>query len=80
MATRTLRVEFVAEDVLDERSPEPQVHDVSVDDGVVGSPEILENPHVDFPGTWRLVGEGTDGALRYRRVGRVADTNDTVAL
>lgn len=80
MATRTLRVEFVPEDVLDERSPAPQVHDVSVDGSVTGSPEILENPHVDFPGTWRLLGDGPDGVLRYQRVARVADTSGTAAL
>lgn len=80
MATRTLRVEFVPEDVLDETSPAPQLHDVSIDDAVAGTPEILENPHVDFPGTWRLLGDGPDGVLRYQRVARVADTNDTIAL
>ncbi|WP_375387883.1 hypothetical protein [uncultured Amnibacterium sp.] len=80
MAARTLRVEFVPEDVLDERPPAPQVHDVSVDSGVPGTPEVLENPHVDFPGTWTLIGEGPDGTLRYRRAARVADTSDTAAL
>jgi hypothetical protein len=79
MATRALKVEFVPEDVLDERSPTPQVHDVLIPDTVAGVPQVLENPHTDFPGTWTLVGEGADGSHRYARAARVADTNDTVA-
>ena len=79
MATRTLKVEFAPE-YLDSSIPEDtQVHDVSLDDSVVGVPEVLENPHTDFPGTWRLVGETPAGAYRYEKVRRVADTNDTVA-
>jgi hypothetical protein len=79
MATRSLKVEFVPVGVLDSVSPDPQVHDVSVDASVVGAPQVLENPHVDFPGTWRLLGEGAGGAYRYERAARVAETNDTLA-
>lgn len=79
MATRSLKVEFAPTDAVHGIRTEAQVHDVSVDDTVVGAPEILENPHVDFPGTWRLVGEGASGAHRYERVDRVADSNDTLA-
>lgn len=77
--TRSLRVEFLPVDMVDGVAPETQIHDVSLPDEVVGVPQILENPHVDFPGTWSLVGEGTDGASRYQRVDRIADTSDTVA-
>lgn len=79
MASRTLKVEFEPTDPVDGVRSEAQVHDVSLDESVVGVPEVLENPHTDFPGTWRLVGEGAAGAHRYQRVDRVADTNDTVA-
>jgi hypothetical protein len=79
MATRSLKVEFIPVGVLNSVAPDPQVHDVSVPDSVVGAPEVLENPHVDFPGTWRLIGEGADGAYRYEQAARVAETNDTLA-
>jgi len=79
MATRSLKVEFAPTDAVNNVRTEAQVHDVSIDDAVDGVPEIIENPHVDFPGTWRLVGEGTGGAYRYQRVERVADSNDTLA-
>jgi hypothetical protein len=79
MTARTLRVEFAPE-YLDSDIPEDtQVHDVSLDASVVGIPEILENPHIDFPGVWRLVGETPSGAYRYEKIERIADTNDTVA-
>ena len=79
MATRSLKVEFTSTDAVDGVRSESQVHDVSIDDAVDGVPEIIENPHVDFPGTWRLVGEGVGGAHRYQRIDRVADSNDTLA-
>ena len=79
MATRTLKVEFAPE-YLDSDIPEDtQIHDVAIDAAVVGIPVILENPHVDFPGTWRLVGETPAGAFRYEKIERVADTNDSIA-
>ena len=79
MTARTLRVEFAPE-YLDSDIPEDaQVHDVSLDDSVTGVPVILENPHTDFPGVWRLVGQTPSGAYRYEKIERVADTNDTVA-
>ncbi|MGT2425522.1 hypothetical protein [Amnibacterium kyonggiense] len=74
--TRSLRVEFLPVEILNEVAPEPQVHDVAVPDGT-GAPQVLENPHVDFPGTWSLVGEGTDGSYRYQRVQRVASSSGT---
>jgi hypothetical protein len=77
--TRSLRVEFLPTDLVDGVAAETQVHDISLPDSVVGVPAVLENPHVDFPGIWSLVGEGVDGAARYQRVERVADTADTVA-
>ena len=82
MATRSLKVEFLPTDFVNGIGAEPadsKVHDISLPDSVVGVPEILENPHVDFPGTWQLVGDGVDGSHRYQRVDRVADTSDTVA-
>ena len=79
MATRSLKVEFAPTDAVNNVGTEAQVHDVSIDDAVDGVPEIIENPHVDFPGTWHLVGEGAGGAYRYQRVERVADSNDTLA-
>ncbi|GAA2750442.1 hypothetical protein [Amnibacterium kyonggiense] len=77
--TRSLRVEFLPVDVLNEVPSDPQVHDVSIPDGVADVPEVLENPHVDFPGAWTLVGEGADGAYRYQRADRVASSSDTAA-
>ena len=79
MAARSLKVEFLPTDAVDGVRTEAQVHDVSLPDAAEGVPEVLENPHVDFPGTWRLVGEGAGGAHRYQRVERVADSNDTLA-
>ena len=78
MATSSLKVEFLPVGVLDSVSPKPQLHDVSVPDGAAGAPEILENPHVDFPGTWQLLGEGADGSYRYQQIARVADTSETI--
>ncbi|MBW4041808.1 MAG: hypothetical protein HIU86_06720 [Acidobacteria bacterium] len=75
--TRSLRVEFLPTDLVDGVAPETQVHDISLPDSVAGVPEILENPHVDFPGTWSLV--GGDGVARYQRVERIAETSETVA-
>ena len=80
MAAQSLKVEFLPTDAVDGVRTEAQVHDISLPDAVDGVPEVLENPHVDFPGTWRLVGEGVGGgAHRYQRVERVADSNDTLA-
>ena len=79
MATRSLKVEFLPTDAVNGVGARSEVHDISLPDAVVGVPAILENPHVDFPGTWSLVGEGVDGSQRYQRVDRVADTSDTVA-
>lgn len=58
MASRTLRVEFVPENRPNEVAASPQVHDVSVPEDVVGAPQFLENPDVDFPGLWALVDDG----------------------
>lgn len=60
MASRTIRVEFLSETSANEIASPPEVHDVSVADGVVGAPRILENPHVDYPGTWTLVDDAVD--------------------
>jgi hypothetical protein len=82
MAARTLKVEFLPTDhVVGTRveSPRTEVHDIALDDSVVGVPAVLENPHVDFPGTWSLVGDGVDGSSRYQRVDRIAGSADTVA-
>ena len=81
MATRSLRVEFLPEDYsANEVTSAPEVHDISIPDDVVGAPQILENPHVDFFGTWTLVGEGEGGTYRYAKSAEVPGTNDTVAL
>lgn len=82
MAARTLKVEFLPTDhVAGTRaeSPRTEVHDIALADSVVGVPEVLENPHVDFPGTWSLVGDGVDGSYRYQRVDRIANTSETAA-
>jgi hypothetical protein len=82
MAARTLRVEFLPTDAVDgvrPESPRSEIHDIALGDAVAGVPEVLENPHVDFPGTWVLIGEGVDRSYRYARADRVADTSDTVA-
>lgn len=77
--SRSLKVEFLPTDAVSGVAPEAQVHDVSLPDGIVGVPTILENPHVDFPGTWTLVGEGADGVSRYQRVARTGESSDTLA-
>lgn len=79
MATRTIKVEFVADDVTDNMSGTPEVHDVSIPGEVDGVPAVLENPHVDYPGIWTLVGEGEGGSYRYARGSEVANTNETSA-
>lgn len=82
MATRSIKVEFVNESYdATEVTAAPEVHDVSVPDGVVGAPQVLENPHVDFPGEWTLVGEGEGegGVYRYAKDREVASTSDTAA-
>ena len=82
MTSETFRVEFLPTDGIDgvdAEHPDDRVHDISLPEGVTAAPEILENPHVDFPGVWELVGEGVDGSYRYQRVSRRADTSDTVA-
>ena len=58
---------------------DPEVHDVSIGDDVQGVPAILENPHVDFPGTWVLQGEGEGGTYRYARTSETPATSDTAA-
>jgi hypothetical protein len=77
--SRSLRVEFLSVDEVNGVSPGTVVHDIALPDDVDGVPRILENPHVDFPGTWSLVGDGQDGAHRYERVDRIADTSGTAA-
>ena len=69
MASRTIRVQFLPDTVANEVVADPEVHDVSINDDVAGAPEVLENPHVDFPGMWRLVEGGPD-----RTAGVGADT------
>jgi hypothetical protein len=82
MTSRSLRVEFLPTDTVAGVRPEDpraEVHDVSLPDGIDGVPELLENPHVDFPGTWRLVGDGVEGAHRYQRVDRLGEDSSTRA-
>lgn len=62
MASRTIRVQFLPDAVANEVVADAEVHDVSINDDVVGAPQILENPHVDFPGMWQLVGDDRAGA------------------
>lgn len=79
MATRSIKVEFLPVDVAYEVTNTPEVHDVTVPEDVTGAPRVLENPHVDFPGEWTLVGEGEGGVYRYARSSAVANTNETSA-
>ena len=80
MASRSIRVEFLPEAYdTTEVTAAPEVHDVSVPEGVDGTPQVLENPHVDFPGTWTLVGEGEGGTYRYAKAAEVANTSGTAA-
>jgi hypothetical protein len=78
MHTRTLKVEFTPEYRDTGIAADVEIHDISISDRFEGVPRILENPHIDFPGVWQHVGEGPDGAHRYAKIERVADTNDTV--
>lgn len=78
MASRSIRVEFLPESYdATEVTAAPEVHDVSIPEGVDGAPQVLENPHVDFFGTWTLVGEGEGGTYRYAKAREVPSTNDT---
>ncbi|MFD1721213.1 hypothetical protein [Amnibacterium endophyticum] len=79
MATRSIKVEFVRDEVVGEVTGAPEVHDISVPEDVTGAPTVLENPHVDYPGEWTLVGEGEGGVYRYAKDSEVASTNDTAA-
>ncbi|MDH2443402.1 hypothetical protein QDR37_05535 [Amnibacterium sp. CER49] len=82
MASRSLRVAFRSDETLPRHSAtadDLQVHDIDVAPGTEDVPQLLENPHVDFPGRWVLAGEA-DGMPVYVRDRALADTNDTVAL
>ncbi len=78
MASRSIRVEFLPDgyDATEVTAP-PEVHDVSIPDDAPGTPQVLENPHVDFPGTWTLQGQGEGGTNRYSRTAEVAGSSDT---
>jgi hypothetical protein len=75
MASESLRVAFRTDAINDDL----EVHDIDVAPGVELPPRILENPHVDFPGRWVLVG-GDPSAYLYERDEEVADTSNTLAL
>ena len=79
MAARSIRVEFLADDYSDSVTSAPEIHDVSIDDSTPEVPQVLENPHVDFPGTWTLVGEGEGGTYRYSKTAQVAGQSGTLA-
>ena len=82
MASRSLRVGFRYDRTLPDQPIEGEdleVHDIEVAPGTEDVPQLLENPHVDFPGRWVLAGEA-DGVPVYVRDRALADTNDTVAL
>ena len=73
MATKTLKVEFLPDARSLEVTSAPEVHDISYETSGDAVPTVLENPHVDFPGTWTLVGEGEGGTYQYTRAAAVAD-------
>lgn len=76
MASRSIPVRFRVDD-FDDRTPETHTIDIAKEGS--DAPTVLENPHVDFPGVWRLA--GTDGGVPvYELANQVADTSDTVDL
>jgi hypothetical protein len=75
MASRSLRVSFRTDAITDEL----ETHDIDIAPGTEGAPQVLENPHVDYPGRWRLIGGDAEAGYLYERDEAVADTNDTVA-
>jgi hypothetical protein len=82
MASRSIRVAFRSDETLPrhaDAAADLEVHDIDVAPGTEDVPQLLENPHVDFPGRWVLVGEA-DGVPVYARDRALADTNDTVAI
>jgi hypothetical protein len=76
MASESIRVAFRTDALGDEL----EVHDIEVPPGTAEAPRILENPHVDYPGRWVLVGGDALTGYIYERDEAVADTNDTLAL
>jgi hypothetical protein len=76
MASRSIRVAFRTDALNDEL----ETHDIDVAPETGDAPRILENPHVDFPGRWVLVGGDAATGWIYERDRELADTNDTVAL
>jgi hypothetical protein len=76
MASESIRVAFRTDALNDEL----EVHDIDVAPGSAEAPRILENPHVDYPGRWVLVGGDALTGYIYERDEAVADTNDTLAL
>lgn len=76
MASESIRVAFRTDALNDDL----EVHDIDVAPGSAEAPRILENPHVDYPGRWVLVGGDALTGYIYERDEAVADTNDTLAL
>jgi hypothetical protein len=76
MASESIRVAFRTDAMNDDL----EVHDIDVAPGRAEAPRILENPHVDYPGRWVLVGGDALTGYIYERDEAVADTNDTLAL
>lgn len=76
MASRSIRVAFRTDTFKDEI----ETHDIDVAPGTEDAPRLLENPHVDFPGRWVLVGGDAATGYVYERDTERADTNDTVAI
>jgi hypothetical protein len=76
MASRSIRVAFRSDALQDD----PEMHDIDVAPDTEEVPQLLENPHVDYPGRWVLVGGDPVAGYVYERDREVADTNDTVAL
>ncbi|MDQ1531687.1 MAG: hypothetical protein QOE37_1792 [Microbacteriaceae bacterium] len=76
MASESIRVAFRTDAMNDDL----EVHDIDVAPGSAEAPRILENPHVDYPGRWVLVGGDALTGYIYERDEAVADTNDTLAL
>ena len=76
MTTRSLHVRFKVDSFDD---GDPEIHTIDIADGSSDAPAVLENPHVDFPGTWRRV-QDEDGVAVYELAAQVAETSDTVEI